>query len=114
MRRSRRCGALGLWESCATAVCAMTIAGCAHQPGSGMKTSGRRDIVSGTVTYRERVALPPDAIAEVSLIDATASDATSPPVASTTVQSQGKQVPLPFSLRYDAGKIDKTHLYTIR
>jgi putative lipoprotein len=79
-----------------------------------MSDTGTRETVSGTVTYRERVALPPDAVAEVWVIDATVADAKAPPVASVTVPSQGAQVPLPFSISYDAGRIDKSHLYTIR
>jgi putative lipoprotein len=82
---------------------------CAHQP----RESGESGTLTGTVAYRERVALPADAVTEVSLIDATIQD-TAPVVAKTTVPSNGKQVPLPFSLHYDAAKIDKTHLYTAR
>ncbi|MEP7066576.1 MAG: META domain-containing protein [Gemmatimonadota bacterium] len=47
-------------------------------------------------------------------MDATVADAKAPPVASISVPSQGAQVPLPFSLPYDVGRIDKSHLYTIR
>ena len=81
---------------------------CAHPAGSSL---GDGAVLTGTVAYRERVMLPPDAIAEISLIDASAPDS-APAVAKTTVTSNGKQVPLPFSLRYDASRIEKTHLYT--
>jgi putative lipoprotein len=87
------------------------IGACAHQ---ARESSGEGATLTGTVAYRERVALPPDAVAEISLIDATVQDAAAPVVAKATVPSEGKQVPLPFSLRYDASKIDKTHLYTAR
>jgi putative lipoprotein len=96
------------------AVCVATVAGCAHQSRSGVSDTGTREMVTGTVTYRERVALPPDAITEVWAIDATIADAKAPPVASVTVPSQGAQVPLTFSMPYDPGRIDKSHLYTIR
>jgi putative lipoprotein len=69
--------------------------------------------VTGTVAYRERVALPPDAIVEVSLIDATVRDDAARVVATTTVRADGHEVPLPFTLHYDAGRIAKTHLYTV-
>jgi putative lipoprotein len=84
---------------------------CAHQPRESL---GEGATLTGTVAYRERVALPPDAIAEISLIDASVQDAAAQPVAKVTVQSEGKQVPLPFSLQYDPGKIDKRHLYIAR
>jgi len=89
----------------------LAIGACAHQARS---SSGDDATLTGTVAYRERVALPGDAIAEISLVDATAQDAAVPVVAKVAVQSEGKQVPLPFSLHYDASRIDKTHLYAAR
>lgn len=103
-----------LGRALACAVLLVVVSACASNARTSSTDGGAAASVTGTVSYRERVALPPDAIAEISLIDATAANASSPPVASTTVQSQGAQVPLPFALHYDAGKIDKTHLYTIR
>jgi putative lipoprotein len=102
---SRRVSAVAMMVGAGTAIGA-----CAHQP---REASGESATLSGTVAYRERVALPGDAIAEVSLLDATVQD-TSLVVAKTSFPSDGKQVPLPFSLHYDASKIDKTHLYTAR
>ena len=95
----------------ASALALIAIGACAHHGGS---SSGESAALTGTVAYRERVALPPDAVAEVTLIDATIQDVAAPVVAKATFPSEGKQVPLPFSLRYDAGKLDKTHLYTVR
>lgn len=91
-----------------------TLSACGHQTrsSSGDLTGGAT--LTGTVAYRERVALPPDAAAEISLIDATIQDKAATVVAKTTVKSEGKQVPLAFTLRYDAGRIDKKHLYTVR
>jgi uncharacterized lipoprotein YbaY len=31
-----------------------------------------------------------------------------------TTGADGRQVPLPFSLHYDAGRLDERHLYTVR
>jgi putative lipoprotein len=64
-------------------------------------------VVTGTVAYRERVALPPDATAEISLIDASVQDVAAPVIATTTVRADGRQPPLPFSLSYDVSKITK-------
>ncbi|MEP7066121.1 MAG: YbaY family lipoprotein, partial [Gemmatimonadota bacterium] len=98
-------GISGSRSSFAAVVCAMTIAACAHQSRSESGAMGERDTVTGTIAYRERIALPPKAVAEISLIDATAASTTSPPVTSTavaraTVQSKGTQIPLPFSLHF--------------
>jgi putative lipoprotein len=97
-----------------TSLALATLSACGHQtpPLSGDLTGGAT--LTGTVAYRERVALPPDAAAEISLIDATIQDKAATVVAKTTVKSEGKQVPLAFTLRYDAGRIDKKHLYTVR
>ena len=95
----------------ASAIALTAIVACAH-PGSS--SSGESATLTGTVSYRERVALPPDAVAEVSVIDATVQDVAATVVAKTAVPSEGKQVPLPFTLSYDASRIDKTHLYTVR
>lgn len=37
-----------------------------------------------------------------------------PAIAETTIVAEGKQVPFPFELRYDAGQIDPTHTYAVR
>jgi len=94
-----------------SAMMLFAIGACTH-PGASSSAEGAT--LTGTVAYRERVALPADAIAEISLVDATTQGAAAPVVAKVTVQSDGKQVPLPFSLHYDASRIDKTHLYTAR
>jgi putative lipoprotein len=98
--------------ACAGALTAL--GACAHQSRSSSGEGAASATVSGTVAYRERVALPPDAIVEVSLIDATLQDDAARAVATTTVRADGRQVPLPFSLPYDASRIAKSRLYTVR
>ena len=61
--------------------------------------------VSGHVTYRERMALPADAELRVSLIDASRQDSAAQ-VADTVIRADGRQVPLPFVLRFDPGRIE--------
>lgn len=98
----------------ARAITLVALGACAHRSGSTSGDGAASAALTGSVAYRERVALPPDAIAEVSLIDATAQDVAAPVIATTTVRSEGKQVPLAFTLPYDESRIDKTHLYTVR
>lgn len=71
-------------------------------------------VVSGTVAYRQRIALPPDAEVEVTLSDVSIKDAAAPVIAIITVPPDGRQVPLPFELPYDAARIDTTHTYAVR
>jgi putative lipoprotein len=71
-------------------------------------------VVSGTVAYRERIALPADAVVEVALLDVTRADASSPVIGQTTVQPAGRQVPLPYSIQYDPTRIEAGHRYAVR
>ena len=79
-------------------------------PSAGQTTA----VVTGSVAYRERMALPPDAVVHVSLIDASRMDAVAPVIAETTIVAAGKQVPIPYTLRYDRSRIDATHSYAVR
>ncbi|OON68645.1 hypothetical protein B0919_12280 [Hymenobacter sp. CRA2] len=73
-----------------------------------------QDSVTGTVAYRERIGLPPNAVLTVQLQDVTKQDAAATVVAATTVPTNGRQVPLPFSLRYDTLRIDRTNTYAVQ
>jgi putative lipoprotein len=69
--------------------------------------------ISGTVAYRERVALPENAVLIVRLEDVSAADAPAKIVAEQRFTLAGRQVPLPFELAYDAAKIDPKHSYSV-
>jgi putative lipoprotein len=86
------------------------VVGCAKDPGA----SRGRGVIRGTVTYRERIALPADAVVHVTLSDVAVQDRVAPLVTETRVPSEGKQVPLPFELRYDPAKIAENGTYAIR
>ena len=70
--------------------------------------------LTGTVTYLPRIALPPGAVLAVRLVDASMADAPSRAVAETRVGTDGGQVPLPFSLDYDASEIQPGNRYVVR
>ncbi len=73
------------------------------------------DTVSGTITYRERMALPNDAVVKVAIEDVTVADAPGRLVASITFGTQGRQVPIPYSLTLnDAKVLDPKHQYALR
>jgi putative lipoprotein len=86
------------------------LVGCAKSPQAS--TGGA--VLRGTVSYRERVALPPDAVVEVKLSEVSRQDVAAPVVAETRILSQGRQVPIPFELRYDPGKIQASGQYALR
>lgn len=57
-------------------------------------------IVSGTLNYRQRIALPPDAVAVVQLVDIHGQTPPGTAVAEQVIAPAG-QVPIPFTLRFD-------------
>ena len=72
-------------------------------------------VVKGTVTYRERVAIPADAEVYVWIMDVTPNVMLAQVVlADTTVTPLGKQIPIPFELAYDPSKIAGDHDYGVR
>jgi len=94
----------------AALIAATLLASCAGNPNLPPPANW----ISGHVTYRERVALPADAELRVLLVDASPQDSASAPVADTVIKTDGRQVPLPFVLRFDPRRIDRRHDYAIR
>ncbi|BCX04879.1 MAG: hypothetical protein KatS3mg053_2817 [Candidatus Roseilinea sp.] len=72
-----------------------------------------RAVMTGTVTYLQRVALPPNAIIEVQLADVSKQDVAATVIASQTIQANGAQVPIPFELVYDPAQIDQRMEYAV-
>ena len=68
--------------------------------------------VSGTITYRERIALTPEMTILVELRDVSLADAAAPLVASQTIRNPG-QVPISFRLPYDPDDISPRNTYGI-
>ena len=96
------------------ALMGLALCGCAHYGGSSAPTADAGAVIRGTVAYRERVALPADAVLEVWITDVSPQVTAAPVIAETTVRPEGGQVPIPFELPYDLGKIDSSHTYGIR
>jgi len=67
--------------------------------------------LKGDVTYRERIALPPDGTLSVSLIDLAAPD--QPRVSAKAPISSPGQVPLTFTLNFDDAVIVAGHSYAL-
>ncbi|MEZ8481608.1 YbaY family lipoprotein [Vibrio splendidus] len=71
-------------------------------------------VISGTVSYRERIALPENAVVTVTLEDTSLADAPSTVIATQEFTTDGKQVPFAFELSYDNNKIKANHRYNMR
>ena len=80
-------------------------------------TGTTRTTVRGTVSYRERIALPNNASITVRLIDGSFSNETttsSTVVAETTFSNNNRQVPLPFELSFNQNQIDTRRNYYLQ
>jgi len=69
--------------------------------------------ITGTATYRERMALPPAAVFEAVLEDVSRVDARAEVIASTRVPSPGNP-PIAFTIAYDQARILPGRRYVVR
>jgi uncharacterized lipoprotein YbaY len=69
--------------------------------------------IQGTATFKERMALPPDAVLEATLEDVSRADAPAETIARARVASPGNP-PIAFTLTYDPSKINPKHRYVVR
>jgi putative lipoprotein len=86
--------------------------GCAGGVPTPAPTPAGAAMVTGTVTYRERIALPPGATVTVRLQDVSRADAPAE-VLAVQVLTPTAQVPIPFALAYDPARIDTRHSYSV-
>jgi putative lipoprotein len=69
--------------------------------------------VNGTVTYRQRIALPEDAVVTVQIQDVSRMDAPARVIGEHVIHTSGGQVPIGYSVPYDPGAIDESHSYSM-
>jgi putative lipoprotein len=76
--------------------------------------SGGKDAasVSGTVTYRERIALAPDAVVKVQIQDVSLQDVAATVMGEQVIRNPG-QVPIPYEVAYDPKEIEDNHTYAV-
>ena len=71
-------------------------------------------LISGSVMYRERVALPPDAVIKVRLEDVSQQAKHDKMLAKVNVPADGNQVPIAFVLPYNSAEIVASHQYQVK
>lgn len=76
------------------------------------RTVGHPVEITGTVWYRERIAMPPGALVIVRLQDLSRADAPATVLAEQVIEPQ-HNVPIPFSLTVDGASIDARHAYAV-
>jgi putative lipoprotein len=74
--------------------------------------TSKQSEVTGYIYYRERIALPANAIVHVQLLDITRTNAPALLIAEQKI-STGQQIPFNFELRYDPKKIDPKRIYAV-
>ncbi len=109
MRRMKRRTSLLMFSAIAGA---SLLSACAvpSSPAAGGTAQLR---VTGTVTYRERIALDPAADIVVQLLDVSLMDAPSKVLAEQRIKANGKQVPFAYELKVDAARIDPRMRYAV-
>jgi putative lipoprotein len=70
--------------------------------------------VTGTVTYRQKIALPVDTVVTVTLEDVSRADAPADVMGQQVIETKGAQVPISFAIPYDSSKIEENHNYNVR
>ncbi len=94
------------------------LAACSSEPvpdSSSLEVSSGKEpnaSVSGTVAYRERIALTEAASLVVEIRDTSYADASAPLIARQTISGPG-QVPIKFSVGYNRADIDSRNTYSL-
>lgn len=99
----------------AAVTAALLIGGCTQaeqlaEPPPKVSNTGK---LTGSVSYRERMALTPDAELSVKLLDVSKMDVAATEIAAIQLTDIG-QVPINFELDYDPALIDERMSYSIR
>jgi len=69
--------------------------------------------VSGNISYRERIALPPGFVVKVELLDVSRQDAPAETINSIEL-TPAHQVPIPYEIPFDKTRINPRHSYAVR
>lgn len=86
------------------------LTGCATMNDSNEPATA---VVSGDVTYLQRIALPPDAVVTVRLQDISKMDVPAVLLGEQQIETGGRQVPIPFEVQYDPASIDDRMTYSV-
>ncbi len=79
----------------------------------GSKVADFVSAVTGVVTYRERIALPNDAVLTVQIQDTSRAGAPAIVIGEYKLPTNGKQVPVPFEVEFDPADIQENYTYSL-
>lgn len=83
---------------------------CQNQPNEGSDTG----VVRGTVTYRQRMALPRNSVLTVTLLDVSLADAPSTTISEQRIELNNQQVPISFEIKFNPNQISLRRRYAVR
>jgi len=81
--------------------------------GTYTRSDGAANVISGTVTYRQPIVLPPNASINLELSEVSLANNTALFIAGQTLPTLGRQVPIPFRLYYATADINPTFTYSL-
>lgn len=94
--------------------CIITIGDQSPDSGTLISENMTRQTVTGTIAYREKMALPPGSQVTIKLLDTSLQDVAAQEISTQIITTSGEQVPLPFSLSYEPSQILPQNTYTVR
>jgi putative lipoprotein len=100
-------------RDCLAALATLALAGCAGMSTAPAGPAAATSRVTGTVSYAQRIALPPTAVVKLQLVDVSRADAPALLVGEQSFPAQGRQPPFQFAIPYDPAKIEERFTYAV-
>ena len=98
---------------CSALVFALPFASSAQNTPAQSPAQDAAGVVSGTASYRERIAMPKNAVFEAILADVGQADGDAERIGSAVMDNPGNP-PYHFSITYDPRRIVESHTYSVR
>ena len=95
---------------------AASVAACATAERSSTQPAEVADTITvkGALAYRERIALPPESQARVTILDTSIADKKAPVIVDKTIELGNRQVPIAFQLDVARDQLKPRRRYTLR
>ena len=81
---------------------------------AGCGRSTNKAAVTGVIAHAHPMTIPVGYVVSVQIEDTTKVDAPGKIVAEQVIKSQGDEIPMPFEVVYNPGKINSNHTYSLR
>ena len=81
---------------------------------AGCGSSTKKAAITGVIAHTHPMTIPVGYVITVQIEDTTKADAPGKKIAEQVIKSQGEELPMPFEIIYDPGKINAKHAYSLR